>query len=102
MEAQHAQGIHIRGFIKVFFFLVYLACCVKSGPVSGVKKCTIGFLLCRRMEIKSHLVASHLALKKSAYIRPFRGVVQLLSRMDACIFNCCSGVAVGPSQKSTD
>lgn len=36
--------------------------------------------------------------EKSACIRPFRGVVQLLSRMESCIFNCCSVLTFGPHE----
>lgn len=81
--------IYKRLHKDVFFFSIF-GLLRQVWTCIGREKCTIGFLLSRRMEIKSHLIASHLALKKSAYIRPFRGVVQLFSRMDACIFNCCS------------
>ena len=88
----HTLDINITGFIHRWF-AVYVVGCVKPGPVSDMeKKCYIGLLLSGRMEIKSHLLPSHLALsEKEISSNPsFRGVVQLLSRMDSCIFNYCS------------
>lgn len=61
----------------------------------GREKRTTGSLRCVRIEMGSHLVAFRLALTKSAYIRPFREVVQLLSRMGAYILDCFSVLRLG-------
>lgn len=72
---------------------VYLARCVKSGPVYDSEQCPTGLIAPRKDgdQIPSRCIPSGLARVRNQLASVLScGVVHLLSRMESCVFTYCS------------